>query len=108
MMIKLFSTFCFTFISLVSTSFGQQVHRLTVLRSEQDKISATDWLVQPVKEIANIYSSADRKGIILFNGLVKRTFRLSPNVACIDYKNLINGQQLLRAVKPEAKVTIND
>ena len=106
---KLFSKiFCLTFISLVSTSlFGQQGQRLTVLTSKQDKISTPDWLVQPVKEMANIYSSSDRKDIILYNGLVKRTFRLSPNVACFDYKNLNNGQQLLRAVKPEAKVTIN-
>ena len=108
MMIKLFSkTFCLTFIILVSTSlFGQQDQRLAIVPS--DKIFTADWLVQPVKETANIYSSADGKDIILYNGLVKRTFRLSPNVACIDYKNLRSGQQLLRAVKPEAKVTINN
>ena len=44
---------------------------------------------------------------MLYNGLVKRVFRISPNVACIDYKNLSNGQQLLRAVKAEARLTID-
>jgi hypothetical protein len=41
------------------------------------------------------------------NGLVKRVFRLKPDLACIEYKNLTNGQQLLRAVKPEARVVLN-
>jgi hypothetical protein len=54
-----------------------------------------DWLVKPVEEKASIYKSSDNRDIILSNGLVKRTFRLSPNVACTDYKNMITGQQLL-------------
>ena len=56
---------------------------------------------------AAVYTSADKKDIHLYNGLVKRTFRLSPNVVCMDYKNMITGQQLLRALEPEAIVTIN-
>ncbi|MEP7109303.1 MAG: alpha-galactosidase [Ferruginibacter sp.] len=109
MMMKLFSKICcLTFLSFLSISIaGQQHQRLPVLTLSQDRKSPSDWLVQPLKEKAGIYQSADRKDIILYNGLVKRTFRLSPNVACIDYLNLSNGQQLLRAVKPEAIVTIN-
>ncbi len=67
-----------------------------------------DWLIKPVTVKAAVYKSADGKDIILYNGLLKRTFRITPNVACTDYKNLSNGQQLLRAVKAEARVTIND
>lgn len=66
-----------------------------------------DWLVHPTTAKARIYKSADEKDIILDNGLLKRSFRLRPNVACIDYQNLSNGQQLLRAIKPEARVTID-
>lgn len=73
----------------------------------QQTLYADDWLVLPVKLKAGIYASADKKDIILYNGLVKRTFHLSPNVVCTDYKNMITGQQLLRAVKPEAILTIN-
>jgi hypothetical protein len=54
-----------------------------------------------------VYASADGKDIILYNGLLKRTFRIQPNVACTDYKNLSNGQQLLRAAKPEARIAID-
>jgi hypothetical protein len=66
-----------------------------------------DWLVQPVNIKADVYISQDGKDIILYNGLVKRVFRIKPNVACIEYTNLANGQQLLRAVKPEAVIRIN-
>ncbi|MEP7143483.1 MAG: alpha-galactosidase [Ferruginibacter sp.] len=106
---KLFSKNLFlTFLSLAGISlYAQQPKSLRTLTAMQDKIYPADWLVQRVKEKADIYCSADLKDIILFNGLIKRTFRLNPNVACIGYKNLSNGQQLLRAIKPEAKVTIN-
>ena len=75
--------------------------------SSQQNLYTGDWLIKPVTQKAGIYSSADKKDIILYNGLVKRTFRLSPNVVCTDYKNMITGQQLLRAVMPEAVITIN-
>jgi hypothetical protein len=67
-----------------------------------------DWLVNPVIRKAQIYKSEDSKDIILYNGLLKRVFRIQPNVACVDYKNMSNDQQLLRAIKPEARVTINN
>jgi hypothetical protein len=65
----------------------------------------TDWLVNPVKQKAEIIIQG--KNIVLNNGLVKRVFRIEPNVACFDYTNLTNGQQLIRAIKPEAKVKID-
>lgn len=64
-------------------------------------------MVKPSDIHASVQLSADKKDIVLYNGLVKRSFRLSPNVACIEYLNLVTGQQLLRAVKPEAVVKIN-
>jgi hypothetical protein len=84
----------FTLISV--NSFAQNYY---------DKIIEKDWLVHPVTQKVEIIK--DGKDLILYNGLVKRAFRISPNVACYDYKNLSTGQQLLRAVQPEAKVTIN-
>ncbi len=68
---------------------------------------AGDWLIKPIKDRAQVLVSRDQKNITLNNGLVKRVFRIQPNVACIDYENLSNGQQLLRAIKPEASVTID-
>jgi hypothetical protein len=66
-----------------------------------------DWLVNKVTRESQAIYYADKKRITLYNGLVKRTFRLQPNAACIDYKNMITGQQLLRAISPEARLTLN-
>jgi hypothetical protein len=92
----------FFFILLLSKSFAQQSWK-----AENDNLFSKDWLVNAVAPKAEVYKSTNGKDIILYNGLVKRTFRIRPNVVCIDYKNMSNGQQLLRAIKPEAKVIIN-
>src|SRR5581483_6218372 len=82
------------FLFIVSTGYAQN-------------LPAADWLVNPVKQRARVYTANNNTQIILDNGLVRRVFSLENNVACISYENLGNGQQLLRAIKPEASVTIN-
>ncbi len=82
-------------------------NRLPVYSNATETNYSKDWLVTPAAEKAIVYKSSDGKDIILYNSLMKRSFRLQPNVACVDYKNMSNGQQLLRAVKPEAEITIN-
>ena len=72
-----------------------------------EQLASSDWLIKPPSQKARIYKSNDGKEITLYNGLVKRSFRIDPNVACIGYKNISNGQQLLRAVKAEAILQIN-
>ena len=42
------------------------------------------------------------------NGLVRRIFRLTPNAATVAIDNLMTGESELRAVRPEAQVTIDD
>ena len=66
-----------------------------------------DWLVSNESHPATIERSKNGKDITLSNGLVKRTFRLTPNIACIDFINLSSGQQMLRAISPEASIVIN-
>jgi hypothetical protein len=90
-------------IIIVKAEAQQKAEQLTL----QENLYAGDWLIQPVQQKASVYVSTDKKDVYLYNGLVKRTFRLSPNVVCTDYKNMITGQQLLRALKPEAVVVIN-
>ncbi len=70
--------------------------------------SISDWLIQSKGFISKISESPDNKNIVLENGLVRRAFRIIPNVACIDYCNLATGEQLIRAVEPEAEITIDD
>ncbi len=80
---------------------------LPAYHASGDQLARIDWLLGQFAGKATIYTSSDKRDIILNNGLVKRTFRVSPNVVCTDYKNLSSGQQLLRAVMPEAVVNIN-
>jgi len=83
------------------------ISSLPVWKEGNESINKQDWLVNKIKKSAGVYRSADSKTIILDNGLLKRSFLLQPNLACIDFSNLSNEQQLLRAVSPEAKLTID-
>ena len=98
--------FLFAAILSFQFSFSQQ-SPIANWNKQYENLTKTDWLIKSTNATARLFSSADKKDIILYNGLVKRTFRLSPNVVCTDYKNMVTGQQLLRAVKPEAIVNIN-
>ena len=93
--------------AFTTVGFSQTMSTLTEWSKSLEGSPKSDWLVNPPDINANVYRSSDNKDIILFNGLVKRTFRVAPNLACIGYLNTTSGQQLLRAVKPEARVKIN-
>lgn len=84
-----------------------QISQLPALKQDNHSLNKTDWLIRQPVERAGVYKSEDSKEIILYNGLLKRTFRIQPNVACVDFVNLSNGEQMLRAVEPEARLTIN-
>ena len=64
-----------------------------------------DWLLMTAGHKAQITVEANR--IELNNGLLKRQFVIEPNLACFDFVNLSNGQQLLRSIKPEARIKID-
>jgi len=69
------------------------------------KSQQADWLIKPTAQKAVI--SIQNNQLILDNGLVRREFLLSPNASCISYKNLSNGQELLRSIEPEARLVLN-
>ncbi|MEP7257658.1 MAG: alpha-galactosidase [Flavitalea sp.] len=94
-------------VIMLSVPVYAQSSPLPVWTEQQEVIFNGDWLLKPVMVSAGVYQSADRKDIILFNGLLKRSFRITPNVACFDFRNLSNGQQLLRSIKPEARITLD-
>lgn len=65
-----------------------------------------DWLVDGKSRPAEIIQ-LNPKEIQLRNGLVQRTFSLSPSLACYDFTNLMTGEQLLRTVMPEVRITLD-
>ncbi|SFF10494.1 NPCBM/NEW2 domain-containing protein [Sunxiuqinia elliptica] len=66
-----------------------------------------DWLIDNSKAKAEVYRSNENKDLVLSNGLVARVFRVSPNLATIDYINQMTGESLLRAVSNEGTLTID-
>jgi len=97
--------FALLFITIVSNVLYAQ--KLPVWQEGLQNNVTGDWLVKPELKKVGIYSTPDARNIILYNGLIRRSFRITPNVACYDYINLQNGKQLLRSVKAEAQVIIN-
>lgn len=90
-------------------SFGKryaQIFELLQLPHDRVKRVKKDWLIDRSDYRAGVYHG-DNSDLILSNGLVKRTFRLAPNAATIGLDNLYTGESLLRAVRPEAQVTID-
>jgi hypothetical protein len=69
---------------------------------------ASDWLIDPSPYRARArIDPTDPFTLHLENGLVRRTFRLSPNAATVDLRNLVTGAAVLRAVRPEASIVLD-
>ncbi len=66
-----------------------------------------DWLISSQRHPARLYRRSDGKGIVLDNGLIRRTWRLEPDAATVGFDNLMTDQPVIRAVKPEAILTLN-
>ena len=100
----LLCTFCnLAFSQVLSNSQGQQLE----LYAESNEPIKTDWLIDKAPFKAKIYRSDDNKSIILSNGIISRTTTLSPNAATTSLKVLDNNIEFIRAIKPEAVITID-
>lgn len=100
--------FLFLLATLCSLSFtAKSQQALPVWSDTNNEPVAQDWLTTPVMIKAQVFTAENKKDLVLDNGLVERRFRLAPNFVCTGYKNKSTGQQLLRAVKAEARIRIN-
>jgi hypothetical protein len=66
-----------------------------------------DWLLDPSPFKAQVARSADGREVVLENGLVRRVIRLAPNAATVSFENLMTGESIIRAVRPEARVVLD-
>lgn len=69
--------------------------------------SSDDWLVSGINRNAQVYRDAEGTEVILDNGLIRRVFRLDPNGATVGFENLMLGTTIIRAIKPEAIVSLD-
>ena len=95
----------FTGVTLAS----EPVAKLDSLPALTDELAATvngDWLVTPADRKTGVYRSG-AKEITMINGLIRRTWRVAPNGACVGFDNLLTGAAVIRGVKPEALVELD-
>ena len=81
--------------------------RLALVPQEAMRRVSGDWLVVPTKSEAAVFRTTEADEVVLDNGLIRRTFRLHPNGATVGFDNLMSGASVIRAVKPEALVTLD-
>lgn len=102
------NVFSLAFFILASVfSFAQYSSRIPVWDKSFNEIAQEDWLIKPPTAKANVYIAEKEGSLILYNGLVRRSFKVAPNFACYDFQNMTSSQQLLRAIRPEAKLIID-
>ncbi|MBL9169094.1 MAG: hypothetical protein JNN07_15245 [Verrucomicrobiales bacterium] len=66
----------------------------------------SDWLVTPVAQPTRLQVGTAAGELHLENGLARRSFKTGPNLATISLQNLSSGGEYVRAVQPEAVLTI--
>lgn len=68
-----------------------------------------DWLVAPAGSYpASVKRDDAKKSLTIENGLVRREFRMSPAVATVALDDVREGRSVLRSVRPEALLRIDD
>jgi hypothetical protein len=70
-----------------------------------------DWLISRIETPVQLLMKKAADGLtarlMLTNGLMSKEFYISGNLACVSMKNLSNGAEYLRAIKPEARVMLD-
>ena len=65
-----------------------------------------DWLIDKTDAKARLYQTEDGK-LVFSNGIVARTFSLTPNCATVGLDLLGNNESFLRSVRAEAEIEID-
>ncbi|HZZ43841.1 MAG TPA: hypothetical protein VFE58_12965 [Tepidisphaeraceae bacterium] len=81
--------------------------QMPLLGEAASKAASADWLVKTIHQKAGIYRIDGADEIVMTNGLVRRILKVSPEGATVSLDNLMTGEEMLRGVKPEARVTLN-
>ena len=69
--------------------------------------ATADWLLDASPFVAKLEWNEAGDRIGLANGLVRRSWKLTPNAACVVLDDLVTGASLLRAVNPEARLVLD-
>src|SRR5262249_4351810 len=78
-----------------------------VALAAQDAAVRPDFLIDPRPYVAKVEAAADASELVLDNGLLRATLRLQPDAALVSLRVGGEGRELLRAVRPFGKVTLD-
>lgn len=110
MRIKLFPLVLITtLLSLFASAQNQttELEKLPIAKDVYLDGLNEDWLIKKPTEKAGVFRNGKGTELILSNGIISRSFRLSPNAATTSLKVLSNQHEHIRAVKPEAVINLN-
>ncbi len=95
--------------SLLPAQTQEPAEQFAKLSTEPNwqQLPGEDWLLNDTEYQAGVFRGPNNT-LVLSNGLIRRIFTLSPNAATIAFDNLMTGEAILRGVKPEAEVRVND
>ena len=65
-----------------------------------------DWMLHEEEVKANLFKNKEGQ-LVLSNGLISRTFSITPNMATIDFRNLMTGEAIIRSVREETLLEID-
>lgn len=83
------------------------VLKLKTIKGRALKQTDKDWLIEKLVQEASVCRIEGSHDIVLTNGLISKTFRLTPNVCSIGLENHTSGESVLRALRPEARVQLD-
>lgn len=89
-----------------ATSANELVDQVAALPRLQTQLVG-DWLIQGTTGQAGVFSTNQPGEMVLDNGLIRRSFLVSPNLACVELMQLQSNESLLRSIRPECRVTID-
>ncbi len=89
----------------INLSFAQPGGATRLPNYADQPLVHEDWLVHPVSQKAAVFKAENQ--LALSNGLITRTFSLTPGGATVGLDNLVTGEALLRSISPEAILWVN-
>lgn len=92
---------------LTAQDYAEALADLPVLEGVYAEGLEQDWLIRKPEEHAGLFRTATGDEIVLSNGILSRTFRLSPNAATVSLKVLSQQKEHIRAIKPEAVLSLD-
>ncbi|MBR4752771.1 MAG: hypothetical protein IK077_13525 [Thermoguttaceae bacterium] len=66
-----------------------------------------DWLLNPTPYVSEIRFDKTSRELTLTNGLIERRLALFPEAATLSLRNLRTGEEFVRALSPEGRVTVD-